>query len=85
MLWGELIEAIRERLITIPSRNGLNQFVSVIRNPDKDGRIEAMVGTHDDYPMAVGLAWQMRKEAYHQNSKIKVITREDRLRKMGKL
>lgn len=85
MLWGELIEAIRERLITIPSRNGLNQFVSVIRNPDKDGRIEAMVGTHDDYPMAVGLAWQMRKEAYHQNSKIKVITRKDRLRKMGKL
>jgi hypothetical protein len=83
LLWGELIEAIRERLITIPSRNGLNQFVSVIRNPDKDGRIEAMVGTHDDYPMAVGLAWQMRKEAHRQNSKIKVVTREERLRRMG--
>ena len=82
-LWGELIEAIRERLITIPSRNGLSQFTSVIRNPDKDGRIEAMVGTHDDYPMAVGLAWQMRKEAYNKDSKIKVITREERIRRMG--
>ncbi len=83
ILWGEIIEAVRERLVTIPSKAGLNQFASVIRNPDKDGRIEGMVGTHDDYPMAVGLAWQMRKEAYRQNSKIKVITREERLRRMG--
>jgi hypothetical protein len=72
-------------LITIPSKNGLSQFSTVIRNPDKDGRIEAMVGTHDDYPMAVGLAWQMRKEAYHQDSKIKVISRKERLRRLGKL
>ena len=83
ILWGELIEAVRERLVTIPSKDGLNQFTSVIRNPDKDGRIEGMVGTHDDYPMAVGLAWQMRKEAYRQASKIKVITREERLRRNG--
>jgi hypothetical protein len=83
ILWGELIEAIRERLVIIPSKQGLSQFASVIRNPDKEGRIEGMVGTHDDYPMAVGLAWQMRKEAYRQNSKIKVITREERLKRMG--
>ena len=85
LLWGELIEAIRERLITIPSKEGLSQFTSVIRNPDKDGRIEAMVGTHDDYPMAVGLAWQMRKEAYRSDTKIKVITRKERMRMMGKV
>ena len=85
LLWGELIEAVRERLITIPSRNGQSQFSTVIRNPDKDGRIEAMVGTHDDYPMAVGLAWQMRKEAYRRDSKIKVVTRSERLRRLGKL
>ena len=83
VLWGELIEAVRERLVTVPSRAGLNQFVSVIRNPDKEGRIEGMVGTHDDYPMAVGLAWQMRKEAYNRAKKIKVITREERLKRMG--
>ena len=83
VLWGELIEAVRDRLVIIPSKAGLNQFTSVIRNPDKDGRIEGMVGTHDDYPMAVGLAWQMRKEAYNQSKKIKVITREERIRRMG--
>jgi hypothetical protein len=83
VLWGELIEAVRDRLIIVPSKPGLNQFSSVIRNPDKDGRIEGMVGTHDDYPMAVGLAWQMRKEAYNQAKKINVITREERLRRMG--
>lgn len=83
VLWGELIEAVRDRLVIIPSKTGLNQFTSVIRNPDKDGRIEGMVGTHDDYPMAVGLAWQMRKEAYNQSKKIKVITREERIRRMG--
>jgi hypothetical protein len=33
--------------------------------------------------MAVGLAWQMRKEAYNQAKKINVITREERLRRMG--
>lgn len=83
VLWGELIEAVRERLITISSQNGLSQFMTVIRNPEKDGRIEAMVGTHDDYPMAVGLAWNIRSEAYTQGKKIKVITREERLRRMG--
>ena len=84
VLWGELIEAIRERLLTIPSQNGLSQFTTVIRNPEKDGRIEAMAGTHDDYPMAVGLAWNIRAEAYTQTKKIKVITRAERVRRSGK-
>lgn len=60
-LWGELIEAIQSRLIIILSKDGLAQFFTVIRNPDKQGRIEGMEGTHDDYPLAVGIAWQMRK------------------------
>jgi hypothetical protein len=63
LLWGELIEAVNARLITIPSDDGLAQFYSVIRNPEKDGRIEAARGAHDDYPMAVGIAWQMRRYA----------------------
>ena len=63
LLWGELIEAVNSRLITVPSQAGLSQFYSVIRNPEKDGRIEGARGAHDDYPMAVGIAWQMRRYA----------------------
>ena len=68
LLWGELIEAVRERLVVILSEKGLQEFFSVIKNADKNGRIEAMTGRHDDYPLAVGLAWQMRKEAYLKSS-----------------
>ncbi len=60
---GDLIEAIHLRAITIPNGEGLSQFFTVIRNPDKRGRIEAQSGTHDDYPMAVGIAWQLRQYA----------------------
>jgi hypothetical protein len=70
ILWGELIQAIKDRLIVIPNRDGLVQFTSVIRNPEKNGRIEGMVGAHDDYPLAVGIAWQMRKEAYTADREI---------------
>ena len=63
LLWGELIEAVNARLVTVPSEDGLSQFYSVIRNPEKDGRIEGARGAHDDYPMAVGIAWQMRRYA----------------------
>jgi len=63
VLWGDLIEAIHLRAITVPNGEGLSQFFTVIRNPDKRGRIEAQSGTHDDYPMAVGIAWQLRQYA----------------------
>jgi len=71
-MWGELAEAIRDRGITIPSVYGLKQFFTVIRNPKKQGRIEAQAGLHDDYPMALGIAWQMRKQglAYRSSGKI---------------
>jgi len=59
-LWGDLIEAIESRFITVPSAEGLAQFFTVIRNPLQRGRIEALSGGHDDYPMAVGIAWQLR-------------------------
>tara|TARA_Y100000310_G_scaffold337222_1_gene423769 strand:- start:1474 stop:2952 length:1479 start_codon:yes stop_codon:yes gene_type:complete len=83
LLWGELIEAVGQRLVVIPSKTGLGEFSSVIRNPDKDGRIEAMAGAHDDYPMAVGIAWQMRKHAYDSRPrKIKSQKFGRRLREM---
>ncbi len=74
LLWGELIEAVRSRLIVVPSREGLAQFTTVIRNPEKGGRIEAMQGTHDDYPTAVGGAWQMRKYAHGGVVKLRSLT-----------
>tara|TARA_Y100000310_G_C20694843_1_gene824890 strand:+ start:1429 stop:2955 length:1527 start_codon:yes stop_codon:yes gene_type:complete len=64
IMWGELMEAIRGHAVTIPNKQGLDQFFSVIRNPDKRNRVEAMQGAHDDYPMATAVAWQMRDQAY---------------------
>ena len=63
VLWGELIEAVNSRLITVPSEEGVGQFYNIIRNPHKNGRIEGQGGSHDDYPLAVGIAWQLRRYA----------------------
>lgn len=62
ILWGDLIPGINNRQITIYNAEGLKQFYDVIRNAEKQGRIEAMVGRHDDYPMAVGIAWLKKGE-----------------------
>lgn len=63
-LWGELQAAVNAGQITVFSSPGLSQFFSVILNPDKGHRPEAMKGAHDDYPVAVGIAWQMRKKSF---------------------
>lgn len=68
ILWGELVEAVKARLITVPSKTGMAQFYSVVRNPQKGGRIEAASGAHDDYPFAVGGAWQLRKVAHRSTT-----------------
>jgi hypothetical protein len=34
----------------------------VIRNAEKGGRIEAQQGRHDDYPMALAIAWYKKGE-----------------------
>jgi hypothetical protein len=61
LLWGELREAVETGILTIFSEPGLNQFFDVIyRQRQVRVRIEAREGGHDDYPMAVGIAWQMR-------------------------
>jgi hypothetical protein len=61
-LWSSLIPAINNRQITVYSKDGLKQFYDIIRNAKKEGRIEAMAGRHDDYPMAVGIAWLKKGE-----------------------
>jgi hypothetical protein len=63
LLWGELIPAFNNRHITIYNKDGLQQFGDVIRNVE-NGRIEAMAGRHDDYPMAVGIGWLKKSEVH---------------------
>lgn len=63
VMYGDLGRAIHDRFITIFNTDGLAQFLTVIRNPKKSGRVEGQQGSKDDYPMAVGIAWQVRGEA----------------------
>lgn len=72
-LWGELIQSIESQLLTIFNMDGLSQFYDVIRNPESKGRIEAVQGGHDDYPMAVGMAWQMRKYSHASGGRSAVV------------
>jgi hypothetical protein len=62
LLWSSLIPAVNNRQISIYNSSGLKQFNDIIRNSKKEGRIEAMPGRHDDYPMAVGIAWLKKGE-----------------------
>lgn len=59
-LWGSLIPAINNKQIVIYNKNGLKQFYDIIRVIEKNGKIEAMRGRHDDYPMTVGICWLKR-------------------------
>lgn len=61
-LFAELIPAINNYQISIFNTKGLQQFDSMIRNADKNGRIEARSGTNDDYPITVGICWLKKKE-----------------------
>jgi len=61
-VFGQLIPAINNGQITIFNKNGLMQFYDLIKNAEKKGRIEAAHGRHDDYPMAVGIAFANRKK-----------------------
>ena len=62
-IWGDLIEAINNQRLTIFNEDGLAEFFTVIRNPEKNGRIEAQQGAHDDYPMAMCIAYQLIGQA----------------------
>ena len=64
ILWNDLREAIDNRHIVIPNKEGLSQFYSVIYDPNKGDRPQAMEGAHDDYPMALGVAWQARRRVH---------------------
>ncbi len=63
-LWWALIPAINNRQIRIFNPIGVKQFYDVIKNAEREGRIEAMKGGHDDYPMAVGICWLMKDKVH---------------------
>jgi len=60
-MWSHLVAAVRQKNIFILSEDGLTQFFSCMRDP-KTERVEAQAGAHDDYPTAVAIAFQIRKE-----------------------
>ena len=80
ILYGDLQQAIKDRQLTIPSVDGLRQFYDCIRNPNKNGRVEAVEGRHDDYPLAVGGFWQMRSHARRSRGPTTVEYAEDGFR-----
>ena len=61
-MWGSLIPAINNRQITIYNSSGIRQFYDIIRNSEKNGRIEAMPGRNDDYPTMVAICWFKKGE-----------------------
>tara|TARA_R100000306_G_scaffold61213_1_gene63179 strand:- start:3917 stop:5464 length:1548 start_codon:yes stop_codon:yes gene_type:complete len=67
ILWNDLGSLVDSRGLILHNRMGLNQFYDVIKNPQKDGRVEAVQNGHDDYPMAVGIAYQMLNEPLGQS------------------
>jgi hypothetical protein len=67
-LWFDLIDAVDAGGVTIPHLAGLDQFFTVIRHPDNGYKPEAMIGAHDDYPTAVGLALQAATQATRRSA-----------------
>lgn len=61
-LFGALIPAINNHQITIFNPAGIEQFRHIVRNVNKNGKIEAVSGHHDDYPIAVGICWFKKDE-----------------------
>ncbi len=72
-LWGGLMPAINNKQILIYNKQGLLQFYDVIRNAEKNGRIEAMASRHDDYPMALAIAWFKKGEVHTDKIEYKPI------------
>lgn len=63
IIWGGAMNAMNDGTLRTPSREGIEQLESLIRNIDKRGRVEAQRGAHDDYPSAMALAWYIRDKA----------------------
>ncbi len=60
-VFGDIRPLINSGQLVIFNKAGLLQFQDVIA--EKDGRPEARAGANDDYPVTVGIAYQMKKWA----------------------
>lgn len=60
-IWNDMKPQVDKGALVVFNRAGLRQFADVIKNTARDNRPEARIGANDDYPLAVGLAYQMRK------------------------
>ena len=72
-IFGDLKEMVDAGDIIVPSFEGMRQFFDVISNRDKTMRPEARKGSNDDYPIAAGLAVQMKKYVRTPAKKLVVV------------
>ena len=62
-MFGALISFINDYQGKIYNEQGLRHFYNMIRNSNKNGKIEAMSSTHDDYVIMKGINVLKRRDA----------------------
>lgn len=75
LLISELREACLDQHLTVCAEDGLRQFYDLERKTSgaEEGKIAAVEGRHDDYPIAVGGALMMKKMGRPRASKAMVV------------
>ncbi|KKM99568.1 hypothetical protein LCGC14_1146520 [marine sediment metagenome] len=68
-LFGGLITGINDMQLRIYNEQGLRHFFNMIRNSNKNGKIEATSSTHDDYVIMVGICLMKRKDMKQESMK----------------
>ena len=68
-LFGTLISGINDMQLRIYNEQGLRHFYNMIRNSNKNGKIEAMSSTHDDYVIMTGICLLKRKDMKQESLK----------------
>lgn len=66
---SRLVEIVREHCDTINDRETLEELLTIVRN-EKNGRIEAPVGGHDDDMMGLAIAHQIREQVSFTNEPV---------------
>ncbi|KKL91138.1 hypothetical protein LCGC14_1897670, partial [marine sediment metagenome] len=62
-LFGALIPAINDVQLRVYNEKGLKHFYNMIRNANKNGKIEAISSTHDDYVIMAGICYLKKRDA----------------------
>ena len=67
---SRLVEVVREHSDTINDKETLEELLTIVRN--KEGRVEAPEGGHDDDMMGLSIAHQIREQVTFDNDVIEV-------------